>query len=280
MELARIRALVGPNSHVIGAVSGGVDSTVAAVLMTKAIGDRFHAVLVDNGVMRLNECAIVKKTLKDQLGINLTVSDAADEFLSKLKGVTDPEKKRKIIGNTFIHVFERESEIIEKKLEIKYGANTRKIEFLLQGTLYPDVIESISFKGPSATIKTHHVRFECALMPPHIPLNDIPLFFRTLEDFWTPCASNSLSPSASFSKMRSGSLVRSLVSTKTWSGDTLSLARESLSASSVRSPGLKSILSNRPISFLLKKLKRRGYIARFPKAGISSDFNLKNSNPT
>lgn len=148
-EIKRIRTLVGPTAEVIGAVSGGVDSTVASKLMTEAIGDRFHAILVDNGVLRLNEAAIVKETLVDGLGINLTVVDAADEFLDKLKGVTDPEKKRKIIGNTFIHVFEREAANIKPK-------DGKEIEFLLQGTLYPDVIESISFKGPSQTIKTHH----------------------------------------------------------------------------------------------------------------------------
>ncbi|CEP60193.1 GMP synthase (glutamine-hydrolyzing) LALA0_S01e05116g [Lachancea lanzarotensis] len=148
-EIKRIRDLVGPTAEVIGAVSGGVDSTVAAKLMTEAIGERFHAILVDNGVLRLNEAANVKKTLGEGLGINLTVIDAADEFLDKLKGVTDPEKKRKIIGNTFIHVFEREAARIQPK-----GGD--EIEFLLQGTLYPDVIESISFKGPSQTIKTHH----------------------------------------------------------------------------------------------------------------------------
>ncbi|AET40623.1 GMP synthase (glutamine-hydrolyzing) Ecym_6241 [Eremothecium cymbalariae DBVPG len=148
-EIQRIKTLVGPTAEVIGAVSGGVDSTVAAKLMTEAIGDRFHAILVDNGVLRLNEAANVKKTLQEGLGINLTVVDASDEFLSKLKGVTDPEKKRKIIGNTFIHVFEREA----AKIHPKSG---EAIEFLLQGTLYPDVIESISFKGPSQTIKTHH----------------------------------------------------------------------------------------------------------------------------
>ncbi|SCU83310.1 LAME_0C04698g1_1 [Lachancea meyersii CBS 8951] len=148
-EIKRIRELVGPTAEVIGAVSGGVDSTVAAKLMTEAIGERFHAILVDNGVLRLNEAANVKQILGEGLGINLTVVDAADEFLDKLKGVTDPEKKRKIIGNTFIHVFEREAAKIQPK-----GGD--EIEFLLQGTLYPDVIESISFKGPSQTIKTHH----------------------------------------------------------------------------------------------------------------------------
>ncbi|CAI4704829.1 CDG_1a_G0042700.mRNA.1.CDS.1 [Saccharomyces cerevisiae] len=148
-EINRIRKLVGPTAEVIGAVSGGVDSTVASKLMTEAIGDRFHAILVDNGVLRLNEAANVKKTLVEGLGINLMVVDASEEFLSKLKGITDPEKKRKIIGNTFIHVFEREAEKIKPK-------DGKEIQFLLQGTLYPDVIESISFKGPSQTIKTHH----------------------------------------------------------------------------------------------------------------------------
>lgn len=148
-EIERIRKLVGPTGQVIGAVSGGVDSTVAAKLMHEAIGDRFHAFLVDNGVMRLNECQIVHKTLTEGLGINLKVVDASEKFLSRLKGVEDPEKKRKIIGNTFIEIFEAEAEKLVKETGIE-------MDFLLQGTLYPDVIESISFKGPSATIKTHH----------------------------------------------------------------------------------------------------------------------------
>ncbi|KAJ1790041.1 GMP synthase (glutamine-hydrolyzing) [Coemansia sp. RSA 2399] len=152
-EIERIRTLVGPTGSVIGAVSGGVDSTVAAVLMKRAIGDRFHAVLVDNGVMRLNECEQAKQMLADNLGINLTVADASDLFLGRLKGVTDPEKKRKIIGNTFIEVFEAESHKID---EVSRQNGQGAIEWLLQGTIYPDVIESISFKGPSATIKSHH----------------------------------------------------------------------------------------------------------------------------
>lgn len=153
-EIERIRAMVGPKGQVIGAVSGGVDSTVAAKLMTDAIGDRFHAVLVDNGVLRLEEAETVKKTLTDHLGINLTVIDASDRFLGLLKGVSDPEKKRKIIGNTFIEVFQ---ETAKETADAAAGsAHEGDIEWLLQGTLYPDVIESISFKGPSATIKTHH----------------------------------------------------------------------------------------------------------------------------
>ncbi|EEB09430.2 GMP synthase [Schizosaccharomyces japonicus yFS275] len=148
-EIDRIRKMIGPNEHVIGAVSGGVDSTVAAKVLKEAIGDRFHAIMVDNGLLRLNEAEEVRQTLGEYLGIKLTVVDASEEFIGKLAGVTDPEKKRKIIGNTFIHVFEREAERIVSE-------TSGKVEYLLQGTLYPDVIESISFKGPSQTIKTHH----------------------------------------------------------------------------------------------------------------------------
>ena len=127
--------------------------------MHEAIGDRFQAVLVDNGVLRLNEAAQVYKTLKEDLGVNLQVIDASGLFLGKLQGVEDPEKKRKIIGNTFIEVFEAEAARLEMETEkeIETGKSDKgKFEWLLQGTLYPDVIESISFKGPSATIKTHH----------------------------------------------------------------------------------------------------------------------------
>jgi GMP synthase (glutamine-hydrolysing) len=143
-----VRLQVGPTGHVLGAVSGGVDSTVAAVLMTKAIGDRFHAVLVDNGCLRKDEAVNVLKRMREDCGVNLRCVDASERFLSLLKGVTDPETKRKIIGGTFIEVFQEEATKIEKES----GA----CDFLLQGTLYPDVIESISYKGPSATIKTHH----------------------------------------------------------------------------------------------------------------------------
>lgn len=159
-EIARIREICGDKGQVIGAVSGGVDSSVAAKLMHEAIGDRFHAIMVDNGVLRMDEGAQVHKMLNEDLGVQLTVVDASDLFLSRLKGVLDPEQKRKIIGNTFIEVFEAEAAKIEaaaeKELAEKGGEAKGKIEWLLQGTLYPDVIESISFKGPSATIKTHH----------------------------------------------------------------------------------------------------------------------------
>ncbi|PIL35473.1 hypothetical protein GSI_02201 [Ganoderma sinense ZZ0214-1] len=158
-EIARIREICGPRGRVIGAVSGGVDSSVAAKLMHEAIGDRFHAIMVDNGVLRLDEAKQVHEMLNTHLGVNLTVVDASDLFLSRLDGVEDPEQKRKIIGNTFINVFEAEAEKIEAAAvaeDSKVGEAKGKIEWLLQGTLYPDVIESISFKGPSATIKTHH----------------------------------------------------------------------------------------------------------------------------
>ena len=115
--------------------------------------------MVDNGVLRLNEAQQVNVMLNKDLGVNLTVVDASALFLSRLEGVEDPEQKRKIIGNTFINVFEDEAAKIEAAAdeEEKKGAEAKgRVEWLLQGTLYPDVIESISFKGPSATIKTHH----------------------------------------------------------------------------------------------------------------------------
>lgn len=142
--IASIREQVGEEGHVIGAVSGGVDSTVAAVMMNRAIGSRFHAVLVDNGVLRKDEAENVVRRLRDECGVDLHLVEAQELFLSKLAGVEDPERKRKIIGNTFIELFEEESH--------KFGT----VDFLLQGTLYPDVIESISFRGPSAKIKSHH----------------------------------------------------------------------------------------------------------------------------
>ncbi|GFH57677.1 hypothetical protein CTEN210_14153 [Chaetoceros tenuissimus] len=143
-----VRKQVGEHGHVIGAVSGGVDSTVAAVLMNKAIGHRFHAVMVDNGCLRKDEAKNVLKRLREDCGVDLRCIDAADRFMGLLEGVTDPERKRKIIGGTFIDIFQEEAEKIEKE----FG----HCDWLLQGTLYPDVIESISYKGPSATIKTHH----------------------------------------------------------------------------------------------------------------------------
>jgi GMP synthase (glutamine-hydrolysing) len=121
----------------------GVDSAVAGLLLRRAIGDRLVAVFVDNGLLRLNEENDVLDAL-EHLDLHVKRVDAGEQFLSELEGVTDPETKRKIIGRLFIEVFEREAK--------RYG----DIRFLAQGTLYPDVIESVSFKGPSATIKSHH----------------------------------------------------------------------------------------------------------------------------
>ena len=112
--------------------------------------------MVDNGVLRLNEGKTVYDRLNKDLGVNLTLVDSSELFLSRLAGVEDPEQKRKIIGNTFINVFEEEAHKLDAEVKKLGGGDSQKIEWLLQGTLYPDVIESISFKGPSATIKTHH----------------------------------------------------------------------------------------------------------------------------
>ena len=138
-----IRATVG-TQRVICALSGGVDSAVAAVLLHEAIGDQLQCIHIDNGVMRKNESAQVVETFRDVFHIPLKFVNATDLFLGRLAGVTDPEQKRKIIGVTFIEVFEKEA------------AEFSDAAFLAQGTLYPDVIESVSFKGPSATIKSHH----------------------------------------------------------------------------------------------------------------------------
>jgi len=141
--VASIRERVG-DSKVVCGLSGGVDSSVAAMLVSKAIGDQLTCIFVDNGVLRKDEDREVVRMFRDNFHLNLIHVDAKQEFLSALAGVTDPEKKRKIIGKVFIDVFDREA----KKIG---GA-----DFLVQGTLYPDVIESVSFKGPSAVIKSHH----------------------------------------------------------------------------------------------------------------------------
>ncbi|MFN3550439.1 MAG: glutamine-hydrolyzing GMP synthase [Endomicrobiia bacterium] len=134
---------------VLCAISGGVDSSVASTLLHRAIGKNLHCIFVDNGLLRYKEKERVEKIFKPIFGKNLYIVNAEKIFLSKLRGVLDPERKRKIIGKTFIKVFEQQA----RKIEHKIG---KKIEFLVQGTLYPDVIESISVKGPSKTIKTHH----------------------------------------------------------------------------------------------------------------------------
>jgi GMP synthase (glutamine-hydrolysing) len=140
--VSRIREQVGSGRVVCG-LSGGVDSTVAALLIHRAIGDRLTCIFVDNGVLRLDEAAQIQKRF-ERLGLPLVFADAADLFLDRLTGIVDPEQKRKIIGATFIEVFESEAK--------KLGS----FEFLAQGTLYPDVIESVSVIGPSHVIKSHH----------------------------------------------------------------------------------------------------------------------------
>ena len=142
-ESARVRERIG-NSHVVAALSGGVDSSVMVTLLHRAIGDRLHPIFVNNGLLRKNEADEVLSTFRN-LGIRLDYVDASERFLSKLADVEDPERKRKIIGEEFIRVFEEEA------------ARFPDVRYLAQGTLYPDVIESVSFKGgPSATIKSHH----------------------------------------------------------------------------------------------------------------------------
>jgi GMP synthase (glutamine-hydrolysing) len=134
--------------HVICALSGGVDSAVAALLVHRAIGDRLRCIFVDNGVLRAGERDQVQDVFGRMFHLPLVTVDASRRFLSKLAGVTDPEQKRKIIGREFIAVFEEEVE--------RLAQHGERAELLVQGTLYPDVIESVSFKGPSATIKSHH----------------------------------------------------------------------------------------------------------------------------
>jgi GMP synthase (glutamine-hydrolysing) len=150
--IGQVKREVG-RGQVICALSGGVDSSVAAVLVDRALRDgrgrsRLTCIFVNNGVLRKNEFEKVQKSLRDKLGLRLDAVDATERFLGKLKGVSDPEKKRKIIGNEFIKVFEREARRIEK--------NEGKVKWLVQGTLYPDVIESRSVRGPSQVIKSHH----------------------------------------------------------------------------------------------------------------------------
>jgi len=142
-ELASIREKVG-TGKVLCALSGGVDSAVVAVLIHKAIGDQLHCVFVNNGLLRKGEAEKVVNLFTKHFKINLDYVEATDRFLNMLDGVSDPEQKRKIIGNEFIYLFEEEA----KKLG--------QVDYLAQGTLYPDVIESVSIKGPSSVIKSHH----------------------------------------------------------------------------------------------------------------------------
>jgi GMP synthase (glutamine-hydrolysing) len=145
-----IRQKVGPTTRVICALSGGVDSTVAAALVHRAIGERLTNIFVNTGLLRKNEFAETLEMLRERLGLQVIGVDASERFLGRLRGVTDPEMKRKRIGAEFIAVFAEEAQRLQR--EEAHG----EIGFLVQGTLYPDVIESISVRGPSATIKTHH----------------------------------------------------------------------------------------------------------------------------
>jgi len=141
-QIEEIKNKIGDKKAICG-LSGGVDSSVAAVLVHKAIGDNLICVFVDHGLLRKNERIEVEKVFRDEFHMNLIVVDAEDRFLGKLKGVTDPEQKRKIIGEEFIRVFEEE----QKKLE--------GIDFLVQGTIYPDIMESVDKDGKLA-VKSHH----------------------------------------------------------------------------------------------------------------------------
>jgi GMP synthase (glutamine-hydrolysing) len=186
--VAKIEEQVGETGHAICGLSGGVDSSVAAVLVARAIGDRLTCIFVNNGVLRKEEFAKVQKTMREELHLNVVAVDASERFLSKLAGVTDPETKRKVIGNEFIAVFDDEAAKILERLgaagaaedtQIPYGNDKQKsgdgkqksgdgkqksgdgkqkseVGWLVQGTLYPDVIESASVHGPSHVIKSHH----------------------------------------------------------------------------------------------------------------------------
>jgi len=142
-EVAKIRREVG-DAKVICALSGGVDSAVTALLVQRAVGKRLTCVFVDNGLLRKDEAAQVRRRFAQKLGLRVVFVDASRRFLARLRGVVDPEAKRKIIGATFIDVFEAEA------------ARLGRVEYLAQGTLYPDVIESVSIVGQSSLIKSHH----------------------------------------------------------------------------------------------------------------------------
>jgi GMP synthase (glutamine-hydrolysing) len=142
MTVSELRTTIGED-HVVLGLSGGVDSTVAASLLHRAIGDKLHCIFLDNGLLRKDEFSEVMKSYEG-MGFNITGVDATNEFLDELEGISDPEEKRKTIGRVFIEVFQRESKRINNAT------------WLAQGTIYPDVIESVSVHGPSVTIKSHH----------------------------------------------------------------------------------------------------------------------------
>jgi GMP synthase (glutamine-hydrolysing) len=144
MAVEAIREELGAGDRVILGLSGGVDSSVVAALLHEAVPDRFVPIFVDNGLLRLGERENVEHTFRDHFGMNLVTIDGEEAFLSALTGITDPEEKRKNIGRVFIELFEQAAR------------DAGGVTHLAQGTLYPDVIESVSFRGPSATIKSHH----------------------------------------------------------------------------------------------------------------------------
>ncbi|MDQ2924041.1 MAG: glutamine-hydrolyzing GMP synthase, partial [Acidobacteriota bacterium] len=150
--VTKIRAQVGETGHAICGLSGGVDSSVAAVLVARAIGDRLTCIFVNNGVLRKDEFAKVQATMREGLGLNVVAVDSSARFLAKLAGLTDPEQKRKAIGNEFIAVFDDEA----KRIFDAEKSSGEEVAWLVQGTLYPDVIESASVHGPSHVIKSHH----------------------------------------------------------------------------------------------------------------------------
>ena len=144
-EIEKVRTQVGDSGEVVLGLSGGVDSAVAAVIVHRAIGDRLHCIFVDNGLLRKGERELVEHAFRDHVGLDLTTVDAADRFVSKLDGVDDPERKRKVIGHEFVEIFREEAK------------RFRNARFLGQGTLYPDVIESVAAHGGNtAVIKSHH----------------------------------------------------------------------------------------------------------------------------
>ena len=155
-QTAAIRTRVGDHDRVLMALSGGVDSSVAAALIHRAIGDRLKCVFVDNALLRAGERERMEEDFAHRFGIDLKVVDASGLFLERLAGVLDPEQKRRLIGHAFIEVFEQEANATGGGRVSEPRPKSDGARFLGQGTLYPDVIESVSFKGPSAVIKSHH----------------------------------------------------------------------------------------------------------------------------